>query len=73
MNTKEQNPELDTLILQSLAGGLEQKEIHLHFKKMGITPNSISIIEKRIKGLKLEHKANTLFQLALIVKRKNII
>ena len=73
MNTKEQNPELDLLILQSLAAGLEQKEIRQHFVKMGITPNSISIIEKRIKGLKEDHKANTLFQLALIVKRKKII
>lgn len=73
MNTKEQKPDIDQLILEALAGGLEQKEVHLHFKKMGITPNSISIIEKRIKAMKKEYRANTLFQLALIVKRKGII
>lgn len=69
----EEKKDTDQLILEALAGGLEQKEIRQHFVKMGIKPNSISIIEKRIKGLKEEHKANTLFQLALIVKRKNII
>jgi len=63
----------DQLILEALAGGLEQKEIHLHFKKMGITPNSVSLIEKRIKAMKEEYRANTLFQLALIVKRKGLI
>jgi len=69
----EEKKDTDQLILEALAGGLEQKEIHLHFKKMGITPNSVSLIEKRIKAMKAEYRANTLFQLALIVKRKGLI
>lgn len=69
----EEKKDTDQLILEALAGGLEQKEIHLHFKKMGITPNSVSLIEKRIKAMKVEYRANTLFQLALIVKRKGLI
>lgn len=73
MNVKEQNPELDILILKSLAAGLTQKEIHLHFVKMGITPNSITGIEKRINKMKKEHRAKTLFHLALIVKSKDLI
>lgn len=73
MNVKEQNPNLDKLILESLAAGLTQNEISLHFIKMGIDLNSLSIIEKRIKGMKKEYRANTLFHLAIIVKRKGII
>ncbi len=73
MNTKEQNPEVDNLILQSLSAGLTQSEISDHFVKMGIVPNSLSTIEKRINKMKKEYRANTLFHLALIVKRKGLI
>jgi len=65
--------ETDILILQSLSAGLTQSEISEHFKKMGITPNSVSIIEKRINKMKKEYRANSLFHLALIVKRKGLI
>jgi hypothetical protein len=69
----EPKKDIDQLILETLAGGYEQKEIHDHFKKMGITPNSVSLIKKRIKAMKAEYRAKTLFQLALIVKRKGLI
>lgn len=65
--------EHDILILKALAGGLTQSGVSEHFIKMGITPNSVSIIEKRINKMKKEHRANTLFHLALIVKRKGLL
>lgn len=73
MAFQETNPELDKLITQSLASGLTQSEISILFKKQNITPNSISIIEKKIKQMKEEHKANTLFHLAVILRKKGMI
>lgn len=72
MATKKQK-DFDILILESLAAGLTLQEIHEHFERMGIRPNSVSMIEKKINGMKAEHRANTLFHLALIVKRKGLI
>lgn len=70
---KEEKQDFEVLILQSLAAGLTQSEIAEHFKKMAITPNSVSIIEKTINRMKKECRAGNLFQLALIVKRKGLI
>lgn len=60
-------------ILQLMAVGLTQKDISEYLKKKGITPNSVSIIEKRLRSIKKEYNAKTLFHLALILKKKNII
>lgn len=73
MAFQETNPELDKLIAHSLASGLTQSEISILFKKQNITPNSISIIEKKIKQMKEDHKANTLFNLAVILRKKGMI
>lgn len=70
---EEKKPGLEIQILQALSAGLKQSEISEHFKKMAITPNSVSIIEKTINKMKREYRAGNLFQLALIVKRKGII
>lgn len=48
MATKKQK-DFDILILESLAAGLTQQEIHKHFDRMGIRPNSVSMIEKKNK------------------------
>lgn len=60
-------------VITLMSNGFNQKEISNDLKKKGITPNSVSIIEKRLRALKEMHKANTLFHLALILKRKNLI
>lgn len=60
-------------ILELLALGLNQKDISQYLKKKGITPNSVSIIEKRLRKIKEEYNAKTLFHLALILKKKNTI
>lgn len=73
MPFQETNPELEKLIAQSLAAGLLQSEISELFKKQNITPNSVSIIEKKIKYMKDKYKANTLFHLAVILRKKGII
>lgn len=65
--------DIEVMILQSLAAGLSQKEVHEHLDKMGIKPNSVSYIEKAINKMKKEYRAGSLFHLALIVKRKGII
>jgi uncharacterized protein (DUF2164 family) len=72
MPFQETNPEFEKLVAQALAAGLIQSEISQHFKKQGIKPNSLSIIEKKIKQMKEDHKANTLFHLAVILRKTPI-
>lgn len=64
---------LNKKIVKSLSSGMTQKEVSNHFKKKGIKPNSLSIIEKRLKLMRKEYKAKTLFHLALILKEEEII
>lgn len=73
MAFQQTNPDLEELIIKALAAGLIQPEIVELFKKQNITPNSPSIIEKTIRRIREEHKANTLFQLALILQKKGLI
>lgn len=70
MAFQEKNPELDKQIARCLAVGMSQSEISQHFKLQCIEPNSLSIIEKKINQMKKDHKANTLFHLAVILKKK---
>lgn len=70
MPFQETNPELDKQIAKCLSVGMTQDEISKHFKAQSITPNSVSIIEKKIKQMKADHGANTLFHLAVILKKK---
>lgn len=71
--SEEKKPDFEIQILQALSAGLTQTQVSEHFKKMAITPNSVSIIEKTINKMKKEYRAGNLFQLALIVKRKGLI
>jgi len=59
--------DIDTQIINNLAAGLNQVEIS---KKTG---KSLSAIEKRINKIKKEHKAKTLFHLAVILNEKKIL
>lgn len=65
--------EIDLLIVQNMAKGMKQYDIAKHFKTKGITPNSVSIIEKRLRKLREEHHAKTNFHLALILKGRGLI
>lgn len=70
MPFQETNAELDRQIAICLSTGMTQDELVAHFKLQNITPNSKSAIEKKIKQMKADHGANTLFHLAVILKKK---
>lgn len=59
----------DELILSYLKEGLNQAEISEIFKKLKIKPNSLSIIEKRLKGIREKFGAKTNFHLAIIISQ----
>ncbi len=63
----------DLKIVQLLAKGFKQSEISIQFKNKEITPNSISIIEKRIKKLKTKYKAKTNFHLGILLTKEGIL
>ncbi|WP_346882865.1 response regulator [uncultured Algibacter sp.] len=65
--------EFDTILLKKLSEGLSQKQIALELKNQNISPNSISIIEKRLNRIKLEFRANSTIQLISIVKDLGLI
>ncbi len=65
--------DINQQIVKLLSLGMTQKEVSNHLKKKGITPCSLSIIEKRLKLMRKEYKAKTLFHLAVILERKKII
>lgn len=57
----------DELIIAYLKEGLNQAEISKIFEKMKIKPNSLSIIEKRLKVIREKFGAKTNFHLATII------
>ncbi len=65
--------DLNQQIIKLLSLGMTQKEVSNHLKKKGFMPCSLSIIEKRLKQMRAEYKAKTLFHLAIILERKKII
>jgi len=65
--------DFDTILLKKLSEGLSQKQIALELKNQNISPNSISIIEKRLNRIKLEFRANSTIQLISIVKDLGLI
>lgn len=68
---------MEELIIKYLFEGKTQNEIADILKQQGVTPNSLSSIEKSLKKIKSQHKANTMFHLAAILcginKGKNTI
>lgn len=60
-------------ILRLLSEGYSQKEVSEELKRKGITPNSISIIDKRLKAMRDEFKCNTVFQLMYKVGKSKLV
>jgi len=58
---------VDQTILFYLKEGMTQTEISEAFKKANHKPNSLSIIEKRLKSIKIKFEAKTNFHLAVII------
>lgn len=65
--------EINLKIVKLLAKGYKQNEISDYLKKNDIEPNSVSIIEKRLRKLKKAYKAKTNFHLAVILTKGEII
>lgn len=57
----------DELIIAYMKEGLNQAEISKMFVKLEIKPNSLSIIEKRLKAIREKFGAKTNFHLAIIL------
>lgn len=64
---------IEKTICQLLAKGMTQQEISDHLKLKSIEPNSVSSIEKKIKSIKKQHGAKTIFHLAVILTKRNLI
>jgi len=60
-------------IIDLLLEGKTQYEISADLKRKGIKPNSLSSIEKALKIIKEDHKANTMFHLGAILTLKRYI
>lgn len=60
----------DRLIIEYLKEGKTQAEISDLLKSLGIKPNSLSIIEKRLKSIREKFGAKTNFHLAVILFKK---
>ena len=61
---------VDRLILQYLKEGKTQAEIEILLKSLDIKPNSLSIIEKRLKAIREKFGAKSNFHLAIILYGK---
>lgn len=60
-------------ILKRLSEGMMYREISNEFKKMGISPNSLSIIDKRLKTMRKEWGCKTVMQLMFKVGKYKIV
>ncbi len=59
--------DINKRILQLLKEGYTQGEIRVFLIEEGIKPNSLSIIEKRLKAIREMYGAKTMFHLAIIL------
>ncbi|MEC3881841.1 hypothetical protein [Parapedobacter sp. 10938] len=60
-------------VIKQLFDGLTQSQISTNLKREGITPNSLSAVEKYLKALKDVNGANTMFHLGAILCLKRFI
>ena len=65
--------EIDQLIVELLCKGFSQEQISIYLKEKGISPNSISWIEKELKYLRETFSAKTNIELAIIFKDMGLV
>jgi DNA-binding NarL/FixJ family response regulator len=65
--------DFDIALLKRLSKGLSQEEISIEFKANGVSPNSLSTIEKRLNKLRSQFKANNAIHLVAITKDLGVI
>ncbi|SFW51281.1 hypothetical protein SAMN02927921_02030 [Sinomicrobium oceani] len=61
------------IVIKKMADGYNQQEISDYLKMREITPNSLSTIEKEIKKLKKEFKAQSMVHLFVLLMRQGHI
>lgn len=61
---------VERLIINFLREGYNQFEISEKLKEKDIKPNSLSSVEKRLKKIRAEYGAKTMFHLAIILSQK---
>ncbi|MBD3906751.1 MULTISPECIES: helix-turn-helix domain-containing protein [Chryseobacterium] len=59
--------EVNTIILNLLKKGMNQKEISEQLVKLEIKPNSLSTVEKYLSVMRKEYGAKTMFHLGYIL------
>lgn len=65
--------EIDLLIVKYLGMGMKQEDVSSLLKRKGIRLNSVSIIEKRLRRIKNDFGAKSLFHLGVILNKKGIV
>lgn len=65
--------DFDITLLRLLSKGLSQEDISGHLKTNGISPSSLSTIEKRLNKLKSQFRANNAIHLVAITKDLGVI
>lgn len=65
--------ERQQMIIQLLARGFTQKEISEMLKAFWGSPCSLSYVEKELKKIRKEYRAETNFHLAVILIKRGII
>ncbi len=63
----------DILLLKQLSLGLSQDQISQQYKAKGMSPSSLSSIEKRLNKLRIQFKAKNAIHLVAIVKDLGLI
>lgn len=61
--------EIEDLIIKHLTKGKTQVEIAAILKYNGIKPNSLRHIEKTLHNMKVRYGANTMFHLAVLLRK----
>ncbi|AKK73766.1 hypothetical protein OK18_15165 [Chryseobacterium gallinarum] len=64
---------IEKIIIDYLADGYSQYEIAEKLKEQGIKPNSLSSIEKHLNKIKENYEAKSLFHLACILHKLEIL
>lgn len=65
--------DVDVKIVKMLAKGMTQYEVSQELKKLGISPSSLSTIEKKLKKMREEHNCKTVIHLFVKLSKKGIV
>lgn len=70
---KENQIDVRILIVKMLASGQTQKEVSEELDKLGISPRSLSYIEKLLKQMRKDYRAKTVIHLFVKLTKRGIV